>query len=97
MGLFLLVFFVSASLAFALRAWASYNENRHSTENDSGEGETPLVIALAAVTILSPFVAEILRNSFRMSFIQAGLVTLGVTAAGQWMAFRFFGKKRAET
>jgi len=102
MGLFLLVLFVGGSLAFALRAWATYDEDPLRTagadsEEAASEKETPLVATLAVVTLLSSFLSELLRHSFNLSFIHAGVISLGVAVVGQWLALRFFGKRRAET
>jgi len=102
MGLFLLVLFVGGSLAFALRAWASCEDESYGVgvadpEEGASEKETPLVIALTVVTFLSSGLSELLRHSFKLSFIQAGLISLCVAVAGQSAAIRIFGTKRAET
>ena len=99
MGLFLLVLFVGGSLAFALRAWATYDESAHPAAgaDSANEKETPLIVALATITFLCSFLSEFLRHALRLSFLEAGAISLVVTAAGQWIALRFFGKERTET
>jgi len=97
MGLFLLVLFVGGSLAFALRAWASYGEGAHQTPDAAaGKKETPLIVALAAVTFLCSFLSEFLRHALRLSFLEAGAISLVVAVTGQWVALRFLGKEQRE-
>ncbi len=102
MGLFLLVIFVGGSLAFSLRAWASYDERGLETadghsERSGDEKETPWVVASAIVTFFSAFLSELLRHSYRLSFVLSGAISLVVLFVGEWLAIRFFGQKRAKT
>ncbi len=98
MGLFLLVLFVGGSLAFALRAWASYDEEpNRAADDDFCEGdrqeETPLLVALSVVTLLSSFPSELLRHAFKLPFVQAFVISVACVATGEWLAIRFFEKK----
>jgi hypothetical protein len=100
-GMFLLVIFVGGSLAFSLRAWASYDEHdcgvtsAHSQGLDDRE-DTPLVVALIAITLLGSVLPELLRHHSRLSFIQTMVVSLGVLALAQWSAIHFFNRMRGK-
>ena len=100
MGLFFLVLFVGGSLAFALRAWASYDEEPYkSSDGQKGEPDdiAPREIAFGAVTLVTAFLAELLRHSVRFSFLQAGAISVAILVVGRLVADRFFGKRHAET
>jgi amino acid transporter len=100
MGLVLLVIFVGGSLAFSLWAWAGYDHSgfdtagAHSEEARRDEKDTPLVLTLGIVTFLSAFLSELLRHSFRLSFVEAAAISLGVLVVGQWISVRFFNPPR---
>jgi len=99
MGLVLLVIFVGGLLAFSLRAWAGYDHSGFDTADAHSEGardekNTPLIVALGIVTFLSAFLSELLRHSFRLSFVQAAAISLGVLVVGQWISVRLFGPPR---
>lgn len=102
MGLFLLVLFVGASLALTLRAWTGsdgdpYRAPEAGSREAANEQQTALVVAVAAVTFLSSFLSEVLRHSFKLSFLKAGVISLGILVTGQWLAFRLLRRRPAKT
>lgn len=97
MALFLLIVFVGASLAFSLRAWMAYDEDPYGTSDIHSDDSTnkenvPLTTALIIVTFLGGISSELLRHSFKLSFIKAGAVSLGLLVIGQWLAVHFFAR-----
>ncbi len=103
MGLFLLIIFVGVSLALlTLRAWAAYDEDADRvSEADppeaANEEQTPLMVALVVVTLLSSGFSELLRHSFKLSFLEAFVVSVGILVAGQWLVLRFFPRRPKRT
>ena len=102
MGLLLLIVFVGGSLAFALRAWARYDEEPYrfpeaDSEDAALKKETPLVVALMVVTFAGSFLFELLRHFLRFSLVESFLISICFMLVSQWIAIRIFGKKRIET
>lgn len=98
MGLFILVLFVAGALAFTL--WASHEDDASQTaeanSKEPNEEKTSLVVALVALTLLSSFLSEILHYSLKLPFLWAAVMSILVAAAGERLALRLFGQKRAE-
>ena len=94
MGLLLLILFVGASFALALRAWQASREHHSVMEahpqREEEHDNAPLTIALLVIVLAGGVLSELLRHYTSLSVLMRAVFSIGFLATANACAYKFF-------